>query len=169
MSNINITKVKYLRCKVSGEEFQLTVDKEGNINNWWLQAYGVSNRIFNEHYFAEWKEKSESGEWGEGPKPIEIVFKKKEETVKTVKTGSNQNLREAAIDSGVQIYKWPFNHLNCQGQGRCGTCVVKIAQQKGLNEPTVAEKKKLKNKLQEQHRLACQCVAQESVQIELLS
>ena len=77
---------------------------------------------------------------------------------KRINVDMGSNLREAAIDGKVGIYSNIFTKLfNCRGNGRCGTCVVKIESEK-INPPNEIEKKKLKKKLVSDSnlRLACQ-------------
>ena len=68
------------------------------------------------------------------------------------------NLREAAIDSEIDVYSNIFTKLfNCRGNGICGTCVVKI-EAENIDPPNKIEEKKLKKKLMVDPslRLACQ-------------
>lgn len=160
-----ITDVKYLTCSKCGESYQITYDRQGNTNNWWLQAYSTCNRCFNEYYFADWKEKSKNNEWGKGPKPIDVQFKKEN---KVIHTGSNENLRQCAIGAGINVYKHIWQFLNCQGNGHCGTCMIRVEDQSMLNPPTETEKKLLKKKLDQKIRLACQCTAKDNVEITTL-
>ena len=77
-----ITEVKYLTCSKCEQDYTITYDQNGITNNWWLQAYKVCNRCFNDHYFGDWKEKVKTGDWGTGPKPIEVEFPKEKKILK---------------------------------------------------------------------------------------
>ena len=68
------------------------------------------------------------------------------------------NLRKTAIASEIGVYSNILTKLfNCRGNGKCGTCVVKI-DSKNIDPPNEIEKKKLKKKLDSDPnlRLACQ-------------
>ena len=45
---------------------------------------------------------------------------------KTVEARPGENLRQVALENGVQIYKGPHAVLNCHGLGQCGSCNVAI-------------------------------------------
>ena len=77
---------------------------------------------------------------------------------KRIDIGVGMNLREAAIDSEIDVYSNIFTKLfNCRGNGICGTCVVKI-EAESIDPPNKIEEKKLKKKLMVNPslRLACQ-------------
>jgi len=68
------------------------------------------------------------------------------------------NLREKAIQNGIDIYTFTGKLMNCGGYGQCGTCVVEIVEgTENLSPPTEFETRKLKKK-PDSYRLACQTV-----------
>lgn len=68
------------------------------------------------------------------------------------------NLREKAIQNGIDIYTFTGKLMNCGGYGQCGTCVVEIVEGiENLSPPTEFETRKLKKK-PDGYRLACQVV-----------
>ncbi len=50
------------------------------------------------------------------------------------------DLRTAALACGVNLYKPPFNILNCRGHGLCGTCLVALTSAANVTPPTFVEK-----------------------------
>jgi ferredoxin len=60
---------------------------------------------------------------------------------KTVTCPEGANLREAAIQAGVSVYKGPAKLLNCRGRGMCGTCKVSIEPLKNVSPPTELERR----------------------------
>jgi ferredoxin len=51
------------------------------------------------------------------------------------------NLRQAARDAGIEVYKGLEKYLNCRGFGLCGTCKVLIKKgMENLNPKTFMEK-----------------------------
>ncbi|MBD1896432.1 2Fe-2S iron-sulfur cluster-binding protein [Coleofasciculus sp. FACHB-129] len=66
------------------------------------------------------------------------------------------NLREKALQNGIDIYTFRGKMMNCGGYGQCGTCIVEIvAGMENLSPRTEVENRKLKKK-PETYRLACQ-------------
>ena len=66
------------------------------------------------------------------------------------------NLRRAALENGVDLYKLVAKMMNCGGAGQCGTCIVNVVEgMENLSERTMPEKSKLKRK-PDTYRLACQ-------------
>lgn len=66
------------------------------------------------------------------------------------------NLREKALQNGIDIYTLKGKLTNCGGYGQCATCIVEISQgMENLSERTDFEKRRLKNK-PDNYRLACQ-------------
>lgn len=66
------------------------------------------------------------------------------------------NLRQKALENGIDIYTFRGKLTNCAGYGQCGTCIVEITEgMSNLSERTDVEKTKLKNK-PESYRLSCQ-------------
>ena len=66
------------------------------------------------------------------------------------------NLREKALQNGIDIYTFRGKMMNCGGYGQCGTCIVEIVEgMENLSPRTDVENRKLKKK-PETYRLACQ-------------
>ena len=66
------------------------------------------------------------------------------------------NLREKALQNGIDIYTFRGKMMNCGGYGLCGTCIVEIVEgMENLSPRTEVENRKLKKK-PETYRLACQ-------------
>ena len=66
------------------------------------------------------------------------------------------NLREKALQNGIDIYTFMGKMMNCGGYGQCGTCIVEIVEgMENLSPRTEVENRKLKKK-PETYRLACQ-------------
>src|SRR4029453_16156567 len=49
------------------------------------------------------------------------------------------NLRKAAIDHGINLYRGPARLLNCRGRGKCKTCRVKVEPESNASPRTPAE------------------------------
>ena len=49
------------------------------------------------------------------------------------------NLREAAIDHGINLYRGPSRLLNCRGRGKCKTCRVRVEPEANASPRTHAE------------------------------
>jgi ferredoxin len=49
---------------------------------------------------------------------------------KEIDVPEGTNLRKAALDNGVPLYKGLFQYLNCHGLGTCGSC--KVLVKKGM-------------------------------------
>lgn len=85
---------------------------------------------------------------------------------KTVTVATGANLRQKAIENGVDIYTLKGKLMNCGGYGQCGTCVVNILEGGDQLSPrTDFEQRKLK-KRPETYRLACQAVVNGAVTVE---
>lgn len=68
------------------------------------------------------------------------------------------NLRQQAVQNGIDIYTFVGKMTNCGGYGQCGTCVVEIVEGvENLSPRTEFETRKLKKK-PENYRLACQTI-----------
>jgi ferredoxin len=75
------------------------------------------------------------------------------------------NLREKAMQNGVEVYKFWGKMTNCGGYGQCGSCVVEIAEgMENLSPRTDAENRLLKKK-PENYRLACQTLVNGPVSV----
>lgn len=82
-----------------------------------------------------------------------IKFKKEN---KEVVAANGANLREKALQNGIDLYTLRGKLMNCGGYGQCGTCIVEIVEgMENLSEPTDFEKRKLKKK-PDNYRLSCQ-------------
>jgi ferredoxin len=85
---------------------------------------------------------------------------------KEVTAASGSNLRQKAIENGVDIYTFKGKLTNCGGIGQCGTCLVNITEgAEQLSERTDFENRKLK-KRPESCRLACQTLVNGPVSVE---
>lgn len=75
------------------------------------------------------------------------------------------NLREKALQNGIDLYTLKGKLMNCGGYGQCGTCIVEIVEgMENLSEPTDFEKRKLKKK-PSNYRLACQTLVNGAVTV----
>lgn len=84
---------------------------------------------------------------------------------KEVVIANGANLREKALQNGIDIYKWRGKLINCGGYGQCGTCIVEIVSgMENLSPKTDFEARKLKKK-PENYRLACQTLVNGSITI----
>ncbi|WP_017293744.1 2Fe-2S iron-sulfur cluster-binding protein [Geminocystis herdmanii] len=76
------------------------------------------------------------------------------------------NLREKALQNGVDIYKLRGKLMNCGGYGQCATCVVEIVSGlENLSPKTNFEEKKLRRK-PENYRLACQTLVNGDITVK---
>jgi len=92
---------------------------------------------------------------------ISFVKEKKEIIV-----AQGANLREKAIQNGIDIYTLSGKMMNCGGYGQCGTCIVEVVEgMENLSERTEFEQRKLKKK-PDNFRLACQTVVNGPVVIK---
>jgi ferredoxin len=84
---------------------------------------------------------------------------------KLVFAADGDNLRQKALENGIDIYKLVGKLTNCGGYGQCGTCIVAIeAGMDQLSPRTDAENRKLKRK-PENYRLACQTLVNGDVSV----
>lgn len=85
---------------------------------------------------------------------------------KEVVAANGANLREKALENGVDIYTFMGKMMNCGGCGQCGTCIVEVVEgMEGLSPRTDVENQKLKKK-PDSYRLACQTLVNGSVSIK---
>jgi ferredoxin len=85
---------------------------------------------------------------------------------KEVTAAAGANLRQKAIENGVDIYTFKGKLMNCGGIGQCATCVVNITEGADQLSPrTDFENRRLK-KRPESCRLACQTMVNGSVTVE---
>jgi ferredoxin len=76
------------------------------------------------------------------------------------------NLREKALENGIDLYTLKGKLTNCGGYGQCGTCIVEIVEgMENLSERTAFEQRKLKRK-PDTYRLACQTLVNGSVSVK---
>jgi len=75
------------------------------------------------------------------------------------------NLREKALQNGIDLYTLKGKLMNCGGYGQCGTCIVAIEEgMENLSPRTDAEQRKLR-KYPENFRLACQTLVNGPVRV----
>lgn len=75
---------------------------------------------------------------------------------KEIIAADGANLREKAIQNGIDLYTLVGKMMTCGGYGQCGTCVVEIVE--GIDNTstrTEFEQRKLRKK-PDNYRLACQ-------------
>ncbi|HEY9828038.1 MAG TPA: 2Fe-2S iron-sulfur cluster-binding protein [Stenomitos sp.] len=85
---------------------------------------------------------------------------------KEVVVAPGANLRQKALENGVDIYTLKGKLMNCGGYGQCGTCVVNIVDgSENLSPRTDFENRKLKRK-PDTYRLACQALVNGPVSVE---
>lgn len=84
---------------------------------------------------------------------------------KEVVAANGANLREKALENGVDLYTLRGKLMNCGGYGQCGTCIVEITSgSANLSERTEVEERKLRKK-PENYRLACQVLVNGPVSV----
>jgi ferredoxin len=84
---------------------------------------------------------------------------------KEVIAANGANLREKALQNGVDIYTLKGKLVNCGGYGQCGTCIVEIVEGiENLSPRTPFEESKLKKK-PDSYRLACQTLVNGPVSV----
>ncbi len=84
---------------------------------------------------------------------------------KDVIVAQGSNLREKALQNGIDLYTFKGKLMNCGGYGQCGTCIVEIvAGMENLSPKTEFEQKVLRKK-PESFRLACQTLVNGSVSV----
>lgn len=85
---------------------------------------------------------------------------------KEVIAADGANLREKAVQNGIDIYTLMGKMMTCGGYGQCGTCVVEIVEGvENLSPRTDFENRKLKKKPQT-YRLACQTIVNGPVSVK---
>lgn len=76
------------------------------------------------------------------------------------------NLREKALQNGIDLYTLKGKLTNCGGYGQCGTCLVEIVEgMENLSPRTDFEQKKLRKK-PDSYRLACQTLVNGPVKVK---
>lgn len=92
-----------------------------------------------------------------------ITFVREE---KEVIAADGVNLRQKALENGIDIYKGMAKLMQCGGYGQCGTCIVEIVDGlDNLSPRTPAEGQKLKKK-PENYRLACQTIVNGPISVK---
>jgi ferredoxin len=85
---------------------------------------------------------------------------------KEIIAADGANLREKALQNGIDLYTLRGKLMNCGGYGQCGTCVVEILSgMENLSPKTDFEQRKLKKK-PENYRLACQTIVNGAVTVK---
>lgn len=85
---------------------------------------------------------------------------------KEVVAANGANLREKAVQNGIDIYTFMGKMTNCGGYGQCGTCVVEIVEGiENLSDRTDFENRKLRKK-PANYRLACQTLVNGPVSVK---
>ena len=80
----------------------------------------------------------------------------------TVEVPEGANLRQVALENGIEVYQGADRVVNCRGHGLCGTCRVYVKEgTKNTSPPTLVER--LKTSLafwaidhEDEVRLSCQ-------------
>lgn len=91
-----------------------------------------------------------------------ITFVKEQ---KDVVVAQGANLRQKALENGIDLYTLKGKLMNCGGYGQCGTCLVEItAGMENLSAKTPFEEKVLRKK-PESYRLACQTLVNGPVSV----
>ncbi|AFY37126.1 ferredoxin [[Leptolyngbya] sp. PCC 7376] len=87
---------------------------------------------------------------------ITFVQENGDDTIVIASLGSN--LREKALQNGVDIYTFGAKLMNCGGVGQCATCMVEVVEgMENLSPRTDFEERRLK-KRPDNYRLACQSI-----------
>jgi len=63
------------------------------------------------------------------------------------------NLRQVALENGIEVYQGEAKVLNCRGRGLCGTCRMEVTPNRAATARTKAELKMLNFS---NDRLSCQ-------------
>jgi ferredoxin len=85
---------------------------------------------------------------------------------KEVIAANGANLREKALQNGIDIYTLVGKMSNCGGYGQCATCVIEIVEgMENLSPKTDFENRKLKKK-PATYRLACQTLVNGPVSVK---
>lgn len=85
---------------------------------------------------------------------------------KEVIAADGANLREKALQNGIDLYTLKGKLMNCGGYGQCGTCIVEVVEgMNNLSQKTDFEKKKLRKK-PDSYRLACQTLVNGPISVK---
>jgi ferredoxin len=93
---------------------------------------------------------------------VTITFVKEQ---KDVVVAQGSNLRQKALENGVDIYTLKGKLMNCGGYGQCGTCLVEITEGMENLSPKTAFEEKVLRKKPENFRLACQTLVNGPVSV----
>ena len=91
-----------------------------------------------------------------------ITFVKEQ---KDVFVAQGENLRQKALENGIDLYTFKGKLMNCCGYGQCGTCVVEITSWMENLSPKTAFEEKVLRKKPDNYRLACQTMVNGSVSV----
>lgn len=84
---------------------------------------------------------------------------------KEVIAADGANLREKAMQNGIDLYTLKGKLVNCGGYGQCGTCIVEVVEGiENLSPRTPFEESKLRKK-PDTYRLACQTLVNGAVSV----
>lgn len=85
---------------------------------------------------------------------------------KEIIAADGANLREKALQNGIDLYTLKGKLMNCGGYGQCGTCIVEIISGlENLSPKTDFEQRKLKRK-PDNYRLACQTLVNGPISVK---
>jgi ferredoxin len=85
---------------------------------------------------------------------------------KEVIAADGANLREKAVQNGIDLYTLMGKMMTCGGYGQCGTCIVEIVEGLENTSPrTEVETRKLRKK-PDNYRLACQTIVNGPVKVK---
>ncbi len=85
---------------------------------------------------------------------------------KEIVVAQGANLREKALQNGIDLYTLKGKLTNCGGYGQCGTCLVNIIEgMDNLSPRTDFEQRKLMRK-PDSYRLACQTLVNGPVKVK---
>lgn len=84
-----------------------------------------------------------------------------------VSCAKGANLRRAALDGGISLYKGLNNINNCGGLGQCGTCVVRVLEGAQNLSPRTAVEEVYLADLPAEYRLSCRASVNGNVAVEV--
>jgi ferredoxin len=93
---------------------------------------------------------------------VTITFVKEQ---KDVVVAQGSNLRQKALENGIDLYTFKGKLMNCGGYGQCGTCLVEITAGMDNLSPKTAFEEKVLRKKPENYRLACQTMVNGPVSV----
>lgn len=97
-----------------------------------------------------------------------VSFRKDGKIVATAEAKFPQTIRDVALDAKVNIYGGIRQLLNCHGNGRCGSCKVKVDADNAskISAKPPAEHHEISDP---EIRKACQAVVLSDVVVDLLN